>query len=173
MSMTNAEFEALKAQNKKERLASGLRHGPCYSGKGDDNFGAWYDQFFQKNIAPAGEQVLAESLRVGSTQQGLEVVLLASHANTGKVVAPAGSTITLITLQADSAEGAFEEIGPSICIKAPADGITAAADHVLARFAIGNFSRPWLKIKLSFAPNSSGGAISGGKIDACLGYQPR
>ena len=165
--MTPAEFARLAGEADQERLKSGLRHGPCYS-EGESAPLVWYDQVFERKISPAGTITCENALRVGSTQNGLDVILVGSHANQGPISAASGATVTLTMQQADAPDGTFTGIGPSICVKAPAEGISADPDHLFVRFPIGNFSKPWLKIKLEFA-----GSITGGTLDAALSYVAR
>lgn len=149
------------------RLKSGLRSGPCYH----DPEGAplvFFDQVFGRALEPAGNVDCKAPLRVGQTQNGLDVILVASHANAGPIRVAAGATITLTLKQGEKPDGEFVEVGPTICVKAPEQGIEAEPDHLVARFALGNFSQPWLKVSLDFA-----GTISGGSIDCALGYIAR
>lgn len=152
---------------KKARLQEGLTCGPMYC-EGEPQPGKWFDQAFARGITPAGTVNCPTALRVGATQNALDVLLIASHANTGQITVNAGATITASFLQSDSQDGTFEEIGPSICAKAPAQGIAVDPCKTVFRIPIGNFSKPWLKVKLVFA-----GSISGGTMDVLLGYVPR
>lgn len=165
--MTQEEFEQMREEAKKRNLETGQRHGPCYS-EGESAPLVWYDQVFEREIAPSGSVTCKRALRVGNTQNGLDVILIASHKNSAKLQAASGSTITVTLLQSDAEDGTFSEVGPTICVKAPAEGIAAEPDHLFARFPIGNFSKPWLKVKLEFA-----GTISGGKCDCALSYVAR
>ena len=165
--MSDAEFEQKHDELLKRRREAGLRHGPCYS-EGESAPLVWHDQVFERQISPAGAVTCRQALRAGSTQNGLDVILVASHANTGKLSAASGATITLTLLQADKMDGDFSEVGPTICVKAPAEGIAAEPDHLLARYPLPNFTKPWLKVKLEFA-----GTISGGKCDCALSYVAR
>lgn len=173
--MDSKEFATSLKSAKIERRKSGLRSGPEYNG----NEGAplvWFDQVFERNLPTTGDITCETPLRVGATQNGLDVILVASHANAGPVFAQEGATVTLKTLQSDSEFGGFEYIGPTICVTAPLDGITADPDQLFARFAIGNFSKPWVKIELTFGGTKKDGTpatITGGTIDCALAYQPR
>lgn len=165
--MSAREFAEKLEEWHREKHMAGLRHGPCYA-PGESAPLLWHDQVFERGITPSGTVICGEALRVGNTQNGLDVILVGSHANSGPVTAASGATITLYTLQADSPRGTFEEVGPSICLKAPTEGISADRDHLLARIPLGNFRKPWLKVKLEFS-----GTISGGLVDAALSYAGR
>ena len=166
-SISQDQFESMQKTAADNRIKSGLRHGPCYS-EGEAAPLVWHDQCFARAITPAGSVTCSQPLRVGSTQNSLDVLLVASHANTGKINAASGATITLTLIQADSEDGTFSEVGPTICVKAPTEGIAAEPDHTLARFPIGNFQKAWLKVKLEFS-----GTITGGTCDCALSYVAR
>ena len=145
----------------------GLRNGPEYHENESAPLG-WYDQVFERDIAPTGSLTCEEALLVGGTQNGLDVILVGSHSNKGPVSIASGATITLKTLIADNPDGPFIATGPSLCVAAPAEGIACEPDALAVRFAIGNFKKQWLKISLEFS-----GTISGGTFDAALGFVPR
>lgn len=149
---------------KADRIGMARTGGPAY---GDQPL-IWFDQIFEWGLTPAGEVDCCQPLRVGATQNSLDVVLRASNANEGPVEIPAGSTITLTLSQAERVDGDFEEVGPTICVKAPDGGMSCQPNELCARFALGNFTKPWLKVKLEFS-----GAISGGTMDCGLAYAPR
>ena len=151
----------------KELRKSGLRGGPEYA-ENEAHPLVWHDQVFEREISPSGVADCAKALAAGSTQNGLDVILVASHANEGDLEFPAGATITLKTLVSDDPEGEFKAIGPSYCVTAPEEGIKCQPDGLVARFPIGNFKKLWLKISLEF-----GGEISGGTVDAALSYVAR
>lgn len=165
--MTSKEFGEAYIEAKQDRLRQGLRSGPMYVEPGGAPL-VWFDQAFEREISPSDTLVCQRPLRVGSTNNGLDILLVASHANSTAVQAASGATVTLSLLQADREDGTFTEVGPSICVKAPSSGIAAEPDTIFARFAIGNFQKPWLKAKLEFS-----GTFSGGTLDCCLGYMPR
>lgn len=165
--MTPKEFAASLKKAKEARLKSGLRHGPCYSTPESAPL-VWFDQVFERGLTPAGTVACEKALRVGATQNGLDIILVASHDNVTALTAASGATITATLMQADEIDGEYSEVGPTICVKAPKEGISADQDHLLARFAIGNFAKPWLKVKLTFE-----GTITGGKLDCALSYVAR
>lgn len=151
----------------KELRRAGLRGGPEYA----DNESAplvWYDQVFDREIEPSGTVYCPKALAVGGTQNGLDVILVASHDNSGDLVFPSGSSITLKTRVGDNPEGPFQASGPSLCVIAPSEGIKCPPDGLAVRFAIGNFKKMWMKITLEFS-----GSISGGTVDAALSYVAR
>lgn len=164
---TAKEFESRleKAYHERRRLAE--RGGPVYHDPESAPL-VWHDQLFEREITPSGTVDCVNSLRVGGTQNGLDLLLVASNSNTGKVEAAAGATVTVRTLQCDTPDGVFEAIGPTHCVTAPAEGIAAERNMLFFRLALGNFRKPWLKIALEFS-----GTISGGKLDACLSYVAR
>lgn len=127
-----------------------------------------YDQMFQADITPAGTVNCPTPLRVGSTNNALDLILVANASNTGILNIAAAATITATLLQADSPDGSFTQTGPTICVKSPTEGIAVEPGHLAARFPLGNFTKPWLKVKLEFS-----GTINGGTLDAALGYMPR
>lgn len=165
--MAEKSFLEEAREAKEDLIKSGASCGPMYS---DNHGGAplkWYDQYFGRNFAPGASVSCPTALRVGATQHGLDVIIVASHGNTAPVVAAAGGTITLTLYQSDSQDGTFEEVGPTICVKAPAGGISAEPCFELARFAIGDFKKPWLKVKLECV------SVTGGNIDCALHYAAR
>lgn len=166
-SMSAAEFDQMHVDAAKRRIESGLRHGPCYS-EGESAPLIWHDQVFAREVVPAGTVTCPTPLRAGSTQNGLDILLVASHANEANLQAAAGATVTLTLLQGDDPDGTFSEVGPTICVKAPSEGIMAEPDHTFARFPLGNFSKPWLKVKVDFS-----GTITGGNCDVALSYVAR
>ncbi|MBD5608319.1 MAG: hypothetical protein HDQ93_05650 [Desulfovibrio sp.] len=161
------DFLTQHSEGYKELRRMGLRGGPEYA----DNESAplvWYDQVFEREIEPAGSVQCAKSLAVGGTQNGLDVILVASHQNTEDLTIPAGTSITLKTLFSENPEGPFAPIGPSWCVTAPEEGINCPPDGLAVRFAIGNYKKLWMKISLEFS-----GSISGGTVDAALSYVAR
>lgn len=155
--------EAYEAELKR----AGLRSGPEYN----ENESAplvWYDQLFEREATPTGTVKCTQPLRVGSNQNGLDVILVASHANEGELVFPAGATITCKTLGADSLDETFAEIGPSICFSAPTGGIAVEPDHLVCRFPLSNLKKIWVKVELAFT-----GSVTGGTVDCGLGYIAR
>lgn len=165
---TAEDFAAHHEAWRESLMNRGACCGPSYSGMDGGAPLIWGDQIFQEGITPSGAVVCSQPLRVGATQNGLDVILVGSHANAAPVVAPAGATATLTLMQGDSESGPFEAIGPTYCAKAPAEGIKADPCHLFIRFPLGNFSKPWLKVKLEFA-----GAITGGRLDCALSYAAR
>lgn len=161
------EFDKALRNSWEERRRLSQRSGPRYNDPESDPL-IWYDQIWEREITPSGTVNGTYALRVGGTQNALDVILVGSHANTGAVQAASGATVTLMCLQADSEDGTFEAVGPSYCVTAPTEGIKADPDALFCRIPIGNFRKPWLKIKLVFS-----GTISGGTLDAALSYQAR
>lgn len=142
-----------------ERVRFGQAAGPSY---GNTPL-VWGDQLFGWELEPTGTLEPETALHVGATQNALDVIIVASHANEGDLTVSAGCKLTLDLMQAHAPDGAFEDVGPSICITAPDTGLTIGPDEMLARFALGNMSKPWAKVKLTID-----GTISGGKIDIAL-----
>ena len=166
-SMDKKEFEKLERESWLDRRRQAERGGPRYNDPESDPL-VWYDQCFERELTPAGLVACERALRVGSTQNGLDLLLIASHKNEGPVTAAPGATVTLICQQADEEDGEFEAVGPSYCVTAPGEGITAEPDSLFVRIPIGNFRKPWLKVRLEFA-----GSISGGLLDAALSHVAR
>lgn len=167
MTITAEEFKQGRDAFEAARQARGKRVGPCYCGNGL-SITPFHDQYFERDMEPAGTVNCSQALRVGSVQQGLQVMLLASPLNTENLVIPAGSTITVSFLQGDSEDGTFEDVGPTICVKAPAQGMEAEPCHTVCEFPLPAFSKPWLMVSLEFA-----GAITGGKVDCILNHVAR
>lgn len=164
MSQTTEEFiEGMQAA-KEDLLRRGRRSGPTY---GEYPL-VWHDQVFGREIATTAATVTCKTpLRVGSTNNRLDVALVASNSNTQELKATSGATITLELLSSDSPDGTFTSVGPSYCVTAPAEGITAEPDALFVRFPLGNIKKPWLKAKLTFT-----GSITGGKVDCVLALMP-
>lgn len=167
MAMTGSEFLEAARLAKEELRRTGRRTGPAYCADGPRPL-VWYDQVFARELVPAGDVECPGALRVGATQNGLDVVLVASHANEGNLTVDAGTGITMVLSESDSATGTFEEVGPSVCVTAPDGGLSIEPDALVARFALGNMKKPWCKVKLNF-----NGAVSGGTLDVALAYTPR
>ncbi len=151
-----------------ERLRAGLRSGPVYNNTGGAPL-LWYDQVFVRRATPIGTVESEHALRVGAVQNGLDVVLAASHANTGPLVVPEGTMLTLGLLEADTEDGPFSPVGPTVCVTAPVGGLAVDPDLCVARFALGSMRKPWCKVTLTV----DGGDISGGTVDVALAYTPR
>ena len=162
------DFQDAVSQYKADLLNRGRRSGPAYVDDAECKPLVWYDQCFERRITPAGTVNCAKALRVGSTLNGLDIMLVASNGNTAPVQIAAGSTITFSFLQGDAMDGTFEEVGPTICVKAPAGGMSVDPDCLVVKVSPGNFAKPWLKVALEFD-----GAIAGGTVDCALAYQPR
>lgn len=151
---------------KDDIVKRGQRSGPRFSMTPQPLI--WHDQVFGRGIEPTGTVNCPQALRVGSTLNSLDVVLVAANENDGPLLIPAGSTITMSFMQGNSEDGAFEAVGPTICIKAPAAGMEVEPDGLVARFPAGNFTKPWLMVSVEFS-----GAITGGKVDCALSFMPR
>ena len=161
--MTGSEIlDAIRAA-KEERLRQGLRSGPVY---GEAPL-VWHDQVFGREETPTGTISCKQALRVGATQNSLDVIVVASHKNGNKpLVVARGASLTLTLLQADAVDGKFEEVGPTVCVTAN-EATNIEADCLVARFAIGNMTKPWAKVKLDVS------GVTGGLIDVALGYVAR
>lgn len=165
MAITAQDFESGRDAYQEAVCRRARRSGPSYSPTGHSI--VWHDQYFGFELEPAGTVNCAHALRVGSTMSQLDVVLVASHENKGPLVFPAGATITLSIAQGDSETGTFEYVGPTVCVKAPAEGMGIEPDDLVCRFPIGDFQKPWLMVSLEFS-----GPITGGTLDCALGYIP-
>lgn len=149
---------------KRARLESGRAVGPAYNGGPC----IWFDQIFAQDKALSGAIESEYPLRVGATHNALDVAIVASQRNEADMLIPAGATLTLTLLQCDTDDGEFEEVGPSICATAPAAGIVAAPGGEVFRFALGNMTKPWCKVKLTVT-----GDCGAGTVDIGLAYTPR
>ena len=164
MAITGKDYLDGRRQAAEERMRFGLASGPSY---GNTPL-VWGDQLFGFELPPTGTMEPPTALRVGATQNGLDVILVASHSNEGDLTVSAGCKMTLDLMHCDTPDGEFTEVGPSVCITAPAEGLTIGRDELIARFALGNMVKPWAKVKLTID-----GTISGGNIDIALGYVAR
>lgn len=167
MSITAAEYKEGKDAYEESLRERGKRCGPCYCGNGT-SITPFHDQYFDQDFEPVGVVNCKRALRVGHTQQSMQVMVLASPGNEETMQAPAASTVGIKFMQADSEDGTYEEIGPSMCQTAPADGISADPCHMLAHFPVPDMSKPWLMVSLEFS-----GAITGGKCDCILNLAAR
>lgn len=161
--MTGSEIlDGIRAA-KEGRLRQGLRSGPVY---GEAPL-VWHDQVFGREETPAGTISCKQALRVGAMQNSLDVLVVASHKNGDKpLVVAKGGSLTLTLLQADAVDGKFEEVGPTVCVTAN-EATNVESDCLVARFAIGNMTKPWAKVKLDVS------GVTGGLIDVALGYVAR
>lgn len=164
MAITGKDFLDGRRQAAEERRRFGLAGGPSFGNVPN----VWGDQLFGFELSPTGTVEPPTALRVGATQNGLDVILVASHSNEGDLTVSAGCKLTLDLMHCDTPDGEFEEVGPSICVTAPAEGLTVGRDEQIIRFALGNMVKPWAKLKLTID-----GTISGGNIDVALGYVAR
>ena len=162
MSMTTEEYWDVSRRAAVSRVEAGRSPGPRY---GAGRPVLWYDQRFGEGLTLTGTVDCPVALRVGATQEALDVAIVASMA--GTLEAAEGATITLIPLEADSPDGAFTEAGPSVCVKAPKGGMSAEAGDLFVRLPIGNRARPWLEVRLVVD-----GAVTGA-ADVGLAYLPR
>lgn len=161
--MTGDEFMEGYRAAKEDRLRQGLRSGPVY---GEAPL-VWYDQVFGREETPTGTIACKQALRVGATQNSLDVLVVASHKNGAKpLVVAKNATLTLTLLQGDTVDGAFEEVGPTVCVTCR-EAVNVDADCLVARFAIGNMTKPWAKVKIEVT------GVTGGLVDVALGYVAR
>ncbi len=166
---TNTQrFEDGLREFKRDLARRGLRSGPVYQSDFGTAATPWYDNVFERKLEPTGSVKCGTALQVGHANNALDVVILASHANEGDLTIPAGSTITIKFQQSDQRDGTYEEVGPTICQKAPVGGFTVKPDGEVARFCAHRFSKQWLKVELEFS-----GSIAGGTVDCALAYMPR
>ncbi len=159
----NTDFLANVQAAKEDLLRRGRRSGPVF---GEAPLVS-YDQVFAREQTPSGTIDCPQALRVGSTQNALDVIVVASHKNGDTPLAVSkGATLTLDLYQSDKVNGEFEEVGPTICITAK-EAMQVMADCLVFRFAIGDMTMPWAKVKLACT------GISGGLIDVALAYTAR
>lgn len=144
-----------------DRLRQTRKSGPAYSDRGHPLI--WNGQVFGREIKPAGEVVCEQPLHVGSTQNALDLIIVACNANEDTLVCPKDSTITVAFKMADKEAGPYEDVGPTVCVKAPEDGISAEPDELVVRVPLGNFAKPWVKPAITFT-----GTITGGNVDVAL-----
>lgn len=160
--ITGPEFlEGMRAA-KEDRLRQGLRSGPVY---GEAPL-VWYDQVFGREETPTGTIECRQALRVGATQNSLDVLVVASHQNKKPLVVAKNATLTLSLLQGDTVDGTFEEVGPTVCVTCR-EAANVEPDCLVARFALGNMTKPWAKVKAAVT------GVTGGLVDVALGYVAR
>lgn len=163
--MDAKEFLENENAAKKLRMEQGKATGPTYTKHGQP--ARWFHQAFERDIAPTGTVDCSQGLRAGTTSGSLNVCLVASAKNEEAIVAASGATITCVLYNADKEDGEYTEVGPTICVKAPADGIKAEPGEALCKFAIGDLPKAWLKPKLTFE-----GTITPGTLDCILDIYP-
>lgn len=162
MSMTTSEFLELRRQAATLRREEGRAPGPCY---GAQRPVIWYDQRFGSALALVDTVECPTALRVGSTQEALDIAIAADM--DAPLTVAEGSSITLVILEADSPDDVFTESGPSICVTAPTGGMTAEPGALLVRLPVGNRNKPWMKVRLLIT-----GSIQG-QATVALAYRPR
>lgn len=163
--MANSDYLSESRKAKHDAIKNGASTGPVF-GRGATSF--WNDQIFQSVITPEETVECGTPLHVGSHSGALYVALNAMPDNTEDVVFPKDSTITFTFLVGSDEDGEFRDIGPTVCVKAPEDGITVEPGQTAVRVALPDFPLPLLKLKLEFD-----GDITGGKLEAGLGYAAR
>ena len=166
--LNNEDFLASLRNSREERLRAAETCGPVYQGRKNQTPLVWYDQTFFVNKAPAATMESVYPLRVGGTQNQIDVVLVANHHNENDVTVPANTVFKVELLQSDTADGTFTAYGWEHSVKAP-EAMTFAHDRCVWRLAIGNTEKPWVKVKLTV----SGGTVSGGNLDLGLAFLPR
>lgn len=152
---------------KTARQQAGLSSGPSYQGSKPKPI-VWFDQLFETGAEPSGSVACSTPLRVGATQNQLDIVIVASHGNTGALSVPAGATIAAALYQSDSADGEFEACGPVITATVPEGGFSVDPDGLVIRIPVGNMTKAWLKPTITFT-----GVILGGTVDIALSFMPR
>lgn len=166
MPMTAQDYADGLTAFRKEQRRRAQGAGPKYAPGGYRL--PWGDQYFERDFEPAGTVNCGQALRVGATLSALDIFVKANVNNEAPLLIPAGSTITLSLLQSDEEEGTFEDVGPTVCMKAPPAGMEIEPGMMVCRFPVGDFRKPWLAASLEFS-----GAITGGNVDCCLGFIPR
>lgn len=151
---------------RKERIRQGLTEAFSYSENGQTTL--WFDQVFDYDIVPEDTVVCETPLQVGSHQGSLFVVLNASRDNAEPLEFPEDATIAFSFLTAKTEDGEYSDIAPTVCVKAPKDGMSYEPGETITRVMLPNFPLPWCKLKLEFS-----GEITGGTIIAGLGYAAR
>lgn len=97
MAITGNEWLDGRRDARDLRIAQGRGPAPEYRGSKETAPLIWFDQFFAHEISPIGtvEYATMEPLRVGATQSAIDLVVIASHNNTGTLLCPIGSSITV------------------------------------------------------------------------------
>ncbi len=165
--ITEATLASALSATKKARKAAGLASGPEYRGQRPAPL-VWFDQIFEAGATPSSAVACSQPLRVGGTQNQLDLVIVASHSNAGNLSVPAAGTIAIACATSDAEDGTFTSEGPTITATIPTGGYTVAPDGLVLRVALGNFSKPWLKPTVTFT-----GSFTGGKVDIALAFMPK
>ncbi|MBO4300839.1 MAG: hypothetical protein J5861_04465 [Desulfovibrio sp.] len=168
MAITAMEYLKASRDAKDLRVAQGAGPGPEYHGS-DVAPLIWFDQFYGQGLTPTGtlDLTLFEPLRVGATQSSLDLVITASHGNTGTLLCPAGSSVKVELFQSDSEDGPFETSGYAVTMTNGAVR-NVEPDVQICRLYIGNMSKAYMVPKITFT-----GAFAGGLVDVGLARSVR
>lgn len=168
MAITGQEFlEGLRAA-RDFRVEQGRGPAPEYRGSEHAPL-IWGDQFFAQNLTPTGTLDISnfEPLRVGATQSSIDLVIIASHGNTGTLLCPAGSSITVELYQCDTVDGVYESSGYEVTVT-NRDERSLERDCQICRIFIGSMSKAFCKPKITFT-----GVFAGGTVDVGLARSVR
>lgn len=163
---TPREFLQKVGAAKDHLISAGAATGPAYRPQGQPLL--WHDQIFGESIEPSSSFTDATPLLCSTNQNAVDLVLVGSPKNSGPVSCPSASTITVSFSTAYDQDGTYAPAGPSICFTAPEAGMKAEPGETLVRFPIPTLPGKWLKPKITFTGN-----ITGGTLDCGLAYTPR
>lgn len=155
------DFYTQMHQAEADRLRQTRRGGPAYSDKGHPL--VWNGQVFGREIEPTGSVTCEQPLHVGSTQNALDLIIVACNSNAGVLTFPKDATITVTFAMSDKEDGTYEDVGPTVCVTAPEGGISSEPDELVVRVPLGNFKKPWVKPAIAFT-----GTVTGGNVDVAL-----
>ena len=168
MAITADDFIKASREAKDAIIESAKAAGPIYQGQKPTPL-IWYDQFFGRALTPTGTLDIANfvPLRVGTTQSAIDLVIVASHANSGTLLCPAGSSVTVELFESDTEAGTYTTSGTKVTVT-NAEVQNVEPDRQVYRLYVGNMKKAWMVPKITFT-----GAFAGGTVDVGLAYNPR
>ncbi|MBQ9536608.1 MAG: hypothetical protein IJU79_02335 [Desulfovibrionaceae bacterium] len=168
MAITGQEFLDGLRQARDLRVEQGRGPGPMYRGNEKAPL-IWGDQFFARGLTPTGALDIMnfEPLRVGATQSSIDLVIIASHSNTGTLLCPAGSSITVALYQCDTEDGLFEQSGYEVTYT-NVNERNLDPDCQVCRVYIGSMEKAFCVPKITFT-----GVFAGGTVDVGLARSVR
>lgn len=168
MDITAQDFLNASRDAKDLRVRQAAGPGPEYRGK-DVAPLIWFDQFYGQELTPTGTIDFAtfEPLRVGATQSSLDLVITASHGNSGTLLCPAGSSITVELFESDTEDGTYTSSGYKVTMTNN-EARNIETDVQICRLYIGNMSKAYMLPKITFV-----GAFAGGTVDVGLARSVR
>lgn len=167
-SITGQEFLDGQRLARELRIEQGRGPSPQYRGTEKAPL-IWGDQFFAQGLSPTGTLDIAsfEPMRVGATQSSIDLVIIASHGNTGTLLCPLGSSITVELYEGDTSDGPFTKSGYSVTVTND-EARNVDPDCQLCQIYIGNMRKAYCVPKITFT-----GVFAGGTVDVGLARSVR